>query len=268
MDDASGHELNYSLESLPRSLFRGYDRKAIEQLFGRLNRSYKNLQIERARIARELDDFEQELAENGEGAERLGGELERLRAELNASEEREKSLRERLDKAKSFIDGEVERIRAEATRELERVQADAERDLDHARGELARFERRELLLEDMLDTIRRTVESIKEEARADAELILKKARHREAKIVGNARSEHERLEAERRRLTATAAELRDDLSAVLVSTLEQLTPTGKPEAEDKSATKVECADDRRGNNVDGGETLVIQSFGRRDAGRK
>jgi cell division septum initiation protein DivIVA len=251
--------LNYSLESLPRSLFRGLDRRATEQLFGRLNGSYKNLQIERTKVARQLEELQQALAERGEGEQRIGGELERVQSELEASRQREKSLVERLDRAKAFMDEEVERIRAEATRDLERVQAEAERDLKLARAELAGYEKRELLVRDMLDATRRTVESIKEEARADAERILKKARQREAKIVGGARREHDQLEEERQRLRAMAAELRGDLSAVLFSTLEQLTPSAKPGAADTSSATVEPSGDRRGDNAGASETSPAQS---------
>ena len=235
--DGGSNELNYSLENLSRSLFRGYDRKATEQLFARLNTSYKNLQIERRRLAGQLEELQQAMAERGKGQERLGGELEQLQAKLEASEERERSLTGRLERAKSFMDEEVEKVRAEAARELERVRADAERDLEFARTELAGYQKREELVKDMLEATRRSVESIKDEARADAERILKKARRRETKIVGDARREHERLNAERERLAATAAELRDDLSAVLITTLEQLTPNSKAGPPDESASK-------------------------------
>jgi cell division septum initiation protein DivIVA len=270
MANNSGHELKYSLQSLPRKLFRGYDPKATEQLFGRINANYGSLHLEWKTLAEQFEELQKTATARGEAAQSSNSDLQQARAELEAIQTSEQSLRERLDRAKAFMDDEIARVRSEATADLERVRtqsaaelervqaqsatdferiradaaaeiesirAESKRELEFVRGELTGYEKRETLVKDMLDAAKRTAESIREDARADAELLLKKAREREAKIVGEARRENNRLEQERKRLMATAAELREDLSAVLTSTLEQLTPeTVKPQKRDVSTS--------------------------------
>ena len=215
--------LNYSLENLPKTRVRGYDQRATEQLFERLNRSYAALRLERESFEQQLQELQTTLAEQRDKELRLAeqrdnehrNDVERLRADLEASQQQAKSLAERLDQA--------DRAAATIGEELEHARAEAEHDLELLRTELGRYKNREDFVTEMLEVAKRTVHTTREDARAEAEGILKKAKKREAEMLSDVQRERTRLEEDRRRVAAEADKLREDLSGVLISTLDQLT---------------------------------------------
>jgi DivIVA protein len=232
--------LNYSLEGLPKGLIGGYDRGATEQLFGRLSVSYKDVLADRARLHLQVRELEATAAQRTDTEHQLTGELEQLKAELEGSRERERSLADRLERAKTYLDEELARVRAELATELERT-----------RAQLVGHEKRELLVTEMLEAAKGSGERIRQEARDEAGTVLKKARKREAQIIRDAEREFKRLEAEKERLTAMAGKLRTDLSTALVTTLEQLKTEdeGKEVALSKSEAAASAASGATGREV-------------------
>jgi cell division initiation protein len=227
--------LNYSLDSLPRGLIRGYDRQATEQLFGRLNASYKAVVAERERLKTRVDELEAAAAQNDETGQQLTAEIETLKTELEHSQEREHALADRLERAKTYMDEEVARVRAEVENELERLKAD-----------VAAHEKRELLVSELLEAAKRTAETVREEARKEATLVLKKARKRHEQLLRQRERENKRLAEEKERLTETATKLRADLSTALISTLRQLEDT----AADADRPEIPTGSERPAENRD------------------
>ena len=203
--------LSYWLDDVPRALFGGFDRKATRQLVARLDTSYWELVVEREHLAGELSRA-QTLCEDLEKREHeLSAEVGSLTGELEGAKRERASLADQLECARSKWDTQLARARA-----------DLERELAKAEDELAAFRRREIVVAEVVGSARHRAEAVTSEARDDAERVLRQARKREAEIVRSAERELARLEAERRRLQTIAANLRHDLSARLVATLDEL----------------------------------------------
>jgi chromosome segregation ATPase len=203
--------LSYWLDDIPRTLFGGFDRRATRQLVARLDASYWELLVQREHLVAELTRAQTLCEELEKREHRLSAEAESLTGELESANQERASLADQLERARSKWDTQLARARA-----------DLERELEEAQDDLAAYRRREILLADVVSSAKRRAEAVTSEARDEAERMLRKARAREAEIVRNAERELARLETERRRLQTIAADLRQDLSARLVATLEEL----------------------------------------------
>lgn len=174
-----------SVDSLPQ-VFRGYDRAATRKLLDDLREVNGNLLRERVELERTLAAAEDARSELDQSQQRLSADLERMRTEYDALAAREQGLRS---------------------------------DLDVARKEIARFERRELLLTGMVEAAKRTSERMKSDAREEATKALKKARERQVEMLRRAESEVSRAARERARLSRISDQLRSDLSVLVTEVL-------------------------------------------------
>ncbi len=177
--------VDVSVESLPQ-VFRGYDRAATRKLLEELREINWNLLRERADLEQRLHSVEEACSTLSDTERHLNDELTRMKVAHDALGLREHALRS---------------------------------ELEAAQREVARFENRELLLTNMLESAKRTSERLKSDARAEASKALKKAREREEQMLRRANSERERAERERKRLLRLSEDLRDDLSVVVTDVL-------------------------------------------------
>jgi cell division septum initiation protein DivIVA len=177
--------VDVSVESLPQ-VFRGYDRAATRKLLEELREINWNLLRERADVEQRLHVMEGACSTLSDSERHLNDELTRMKVAHDALGIREHALRS---------------------------------ELEAARREVARFENRELLLTNMLESAKRTSERLRADARAEASKALKKAREREAEMLRRANRECERAERERQRLFRLSEDLRDDLSVVVTDVL-------------------------------------------------
>jgi cell division septum initiation protein DivIVA len=232
--------LNYSLDSLPKGLIGGYNRRATEQLFRRLSATYKNVLTDQARLHDRVRELEATVVQSADAEQQLTGELNQLKAELASSRQRESTLAEGDKHTKAQLEEEFARVRAQLETELQSV-----------RTQLASHEKRELLVEKLLEAAKRSTERIRQEARDEGNTILKKAREHEAQIIRDGERESKRLEADKERLTAIAAKLRTDLSITLMTTLDQLKSEQETPgtARSKSETSTGTANDANGGKA-------------------
>jgi chromosome segregation ATPase len=213
------------LDDLPKSLLRGFDRKATRQLVERLDQICSDLIAERERLVGELSRL-QELCEGLEQHEQeLTAQVEGLSSELESTQQERQSLADQLRCARSRWDAELERARAELKRDLEQAEA-----------ELDGYRRREALLDEVAASARARANAIVAEARDEAERLLRHAHRRDQETLINAQREVDRLERERLRLQSLAADFRHALAARLTATLEELVrPERGEEAADRTA---------------------------------
>jgi cell division septum initiation protein DivIVA len=144
--------LDVSLESVSQAL-RGYDRGAVEQLFGRVKADHDKLLAERDDLKAQLEVALPETRACLLEAQQLGDELAGIQVELDRLQERERAL---------------------------------DQELRSVRRELAGYERREQVVTEMLDAARQAAQRMRANASSEAGKTLKKARARGARLVSEA----------------------------------------------------------------------------------
>jgi fused signal recognition particle receptor len=182
------------------------------------------LQQEAGQIAAELEaqrGREHELAE-------LQRQVERNLEQFDALEQEQTELRRARDEEsqqaaarEAALHEELAELRERASTLAGQLHEEQQRAGAQER-ELASRRRREDVLSQMIDAAKKRAETIRADAREEAALTLKKAREKERDILGQAASRLKALEAEQRRISSMADDLREDLSSVLLRTLQEL----------------------------------------------
>jgi chromosome segregation ATPase len=184
----------------------------------------QTLQQEAGQIAAELEaqrGREHELAE-------LQRQVERNLEQFDALEQEQTELRRARDEEsqqaaarEAALHEELAELRERASTLAGQLHEEQQRAGAQER-ELASRRRREDVLSQMIDAAKKRAETIRADAREEAALTLKKAREKEGDILGQAASRLKALEAEQRRISSMADDLREDLSSVLLRTLQEL----------------------------------------------
>jgi chromosome segregation ATPase len=171
------------------------------------------LEVERGR-GQELAELQEQVEQHFELTNALQQEHRELKqaheAEVNDAAAREAKLVEELEAARLKMSETAEALR------------NAEQRIEAQERELASSRRREDVLTRMIETAKGRADTIRADARVEAALTLKKTRERERQIIEQAESQLKLIEAERSRITTMADSLREDLSSVLLTTLQQL----------------------------------------------
>ncbi len=171
------------------------------------------LEVERGR-GQKLAELQKQLEHHFELMDALQQEHHELIQAYDAAAKdaaaREAKLVEQLEAARLKISETAEALR------------NAEQCIDANERELASSRRREDVLARMIETAKGRADTIRADARVEAALTLKKTRERERQIIEQAESQLKLIEAERSRIATMADSLREDLSSVLVTTLQQL----------------------------------------------
>ena len=157
---------------------------------------YNNLSYQNEELKRELESL-------GERETALTRELEQRGADMACAEDRSRSLSDQVEV--------FSRELAEARHEIVR----SESELQHHRGQ-------ERSVAEALILARQTATELLENTSREAEQVVDDAKRLAAQLVDHAELELERLTTERAHIKTLAGELRDNLSTLLVETLERL----------------------------------------------